>query len=456
MNVSKQLVRDQYKRSLFVLFGTVLMMVLLAFAGLIRVVQAAPGVPRDPVRIYNEDFENNHSTSPILLTSYTGVEGVTYTAAAPWLTSCNGEVIYFAMDNSEFDNSNCSVGDGTNSSGAFDYVRRMAHALGQFGGATDPTLNRALIAYTDNGNVSVNPGANLVQLETAQSINLPNNNRRFLIASLSAASVNCELGSTHPAKFIFYLLDGSDTRRINQDALNVCTDEQSQQITPPSLQSNSATSPSVLPIWVAKIQTDRALLSQANSVGVRVVNEEGDGIGNDNALDDISISDASPHLDITFEPDTVEIDKTSRMTFTVTNTSDLLAKEGWSFTNNLPESLMVAENPDIQTTCTAGSIIVSEDKRQLAYAGNLNLGQVSCTLTISVTSKTAQTYINGPALLANVVGLQLPEDAPVTFVPFAPNTGTTNTNFTYYVGIAGAGAIAIGLHRKLKKLRRRA
>lgn len=448
--------KRQYKR--FSL-GVLLVVPLVLFGLVLSVhspqVQAAPGSPGQPeapVLIYDEDFENDHSTGPVALDDYEGSEDMTYTAASAWLNNCNGELLFFSMDDDEFDNSNCSVGDGTNTTTAFDAVRRLAHALGTHGGTT-ATTNRALTAYTDNGASFVNPGADLVQFETEDRVSI--SSRRFVISGVDVAAINCSNPGTVQGKLAFYLLDGSDTRKINQTAINICTNSGASTLTPPSLQSNGALAANSGSIKVGTVLSDRALLSNSSSVGLRMVNEEGGGQGNDNAIDNIQMVDASPKLDKSFDPTTVEVGGLSRMTFTVTNTTDLLAKNGWSFTDTLPTDLMVADDPNVETDCPSGSVMGQPGSSTVSYAGNLSADMVSCTLSIDVTSDVAGTYSNGPGNLSEVVGLHLPADAEVTFVPKAPDAGKNNTPLktALYASTAATGA-GLLIRRKFMGARR--
>ncbi len=419
----------------------------------------SPNVPETPTVIYAENFQNTSATGPVLLTNYNGLESMTYTANAAWLTNCNGEVLSFNTPDNEFANSNCSVGNGgansgTNLTGAYDQVRRMAYAMGVLDGVADPATNKALTAYTDYGNLWADPGADLVQFETEGSVDLAGGIRRFVISQLDTASVNCTFDGTVQAQHVFYLLDGGTPRRINQDPINVCNHPNSETFTPPPLGSNGSGSTSSNEVLAARIFTDRAVLTNNTSVGLRMINEEGGGYGNDNALDNIQIADASPKLDKSFSPDVVPTGGTSRMIFTVTNTNDLLEKAGWSFTDTLPTSLVVANEPNIVTTCQNGEIVVSQDKKQVSYSGDSAAGQTSCTLTVSVTSKTANTYVNKPANISAIVGLQLPADAEITFTPGTPESGVSNNNKILpiaFVMVFVTAALAIIWRRKLHK-----
>ena len=165
------------------------------------IVHAAAGTPDAPTVLFTENFQNTSNYNRVLLTSYTGSSGMTYTANGAWLTNCNGEILAFNSPDSEFDNSNCSVGNGgsgsgTNLTGAFDQVRRMAYAMGQLNNINDPATNKALTAYTDYGNLYADPGADLVQLQTQNFISLPAGSRRFVISNVDIAAVHCTFRGT--------------------------------------------------------------------------------------------------------------------------------------------------------------------------------------------------------------------------------------------------------------------
>src|SRR5690606_13490138 len=66
-------------------------------AGLVQPANAPgdPGTPSDPTVLFEEDFENTAGTEPVVLDAYEGVDGHTYTAAAPWLSNCNGVIVNF-------------------------------------------------------------------------------------------------------------------------------------------------------------------------------------------------------------------------------------------------------------------------------------------------------------------------------------------------------------------------
>lgn len=88
-----------------------------------------------------------------------------------------------------------------------------------------------------------------------------------------------------------------------------------------------------------------------------LVNGEGEEIAG--ADDDIRVLDVTPQLDKEFSPTSVATGGVSTLTLTVTNTSDLAAKNGWSSTDSLPEGLTVADPSGTATTCPATDLAVA-------------------------------------------------------------------------------------------------
>ena len=63
---------------------------------------------------------------------------------------------------------------------------------------------------------------------------------------------------------------------------------------------------------------------------MQIVNQQASGTGNDVAPDQISILDVTPQLARSFGTDRLNLRESTILTFTVTNTSELGAKAGFS------------------------------------------------------------------------------------------------------------------------------
>ena len=375
-----------------------------------------PGVPASPSAIFDEHFENGIGAFPVSLFTYTGVNGEKYTADPAWQENCNGVVVNYNMgDNLPF---NCNAWPF-----GMQDLRAMTQAIGILRGLPDPTTNNALAAYTDTGNnQAVNPGAQKVQFQTGL-FPLPSqksNSKHYILFSVDAASVNCVY--SHPL-LQFNLLNGAIATQAG-GVIDTCTDPRGTNITLPLPPQAGAPPGGTLPIHVGTYTTSAAIPFTGTSLGLQLVNNQGSGLGNDSAIDNISIQDATPQLTKSFSPATQVAGLPSRLTFTITNTSDLLAKPGWSFTDSLPSGLRVADPASTTTTCSNASITATSGSGSVTATGDLLAGQVSCTFTVNVTAA-AGSYTNGAS---NVTSSGFsPPNASVTFVQPDPKITVTKT-----------------------------
>ena len=364
-----------------------------------------PGVPQAPATVFSEDFENRQSTLPIRLTQYTGVNGETYTAAQAWLQNCNG---WIAAHNDPGGNSaavapqvrDCTPaagGPGSTGPVAWNNVRALAQALGVVNGSADPNANHAVSAYTNGPVNNGNPGANQVEFQTVQPITVPAGGR-FLTTSVDAAATSCTAGHAQP-QLAFYLVNGTTDMPAFSSPINPCSG--GTQVT--------------TGFFAGRYLANSPVLYTGTSAGIKMINQQGSGNGNDHAFDDIKLLDVTPQMDKDFAPGTVQVGATSTLTFTITNTSDLLPKAGWSFTDTLPGGLVLATPASATTSCPAGIVTAASGGRTVSVSGNLAAGQVSCTATVKVTTGTAGTYINDAADITASAGVNPPGSTAVTF-----------------------------------------
>jgi uncharacterized repeat protein (TIGR01451 family) len=354
----------------------------------------SPGVPQAPQLVYAEDFENGVGSTPILLTSYTGASGETYSADPQWLTACNGAILRFSSPNSDQAASGCAAAS------SYGGVRQLAYALGVQGGMATPASNHAVTAYTE----SPNPGVDRIQFETESTIPLATSGR-FFTFSVDAAAFNCH--APHPL-FKFYLVDGATQIPTFTTPINPCTDPGAQLVSAPAVGSVGAAN-----ARVGTYAGNRALLFNGPELGIRMRNGQGTASGNDAAFDRIRVLDVTPQLDKSFSPATVDVGQSATLTFTITNTTELAEKDGWSFTDNLPAGLVVTD-PAASTTCSGGQVTAPAGGGSIAVSGNLDAGQASCTVTVHVTSAAAGTYANCPTNVS-AIGIHAPACASVTF-----------------------------------------
>jgi hypothetical protein len=342
-----------------------------------------PGTPSAPAVLYTEGFENNTAGSPELLTAYTGAAPLdeTYTADPAWVAAdlCDGYIVSEQDPATPPAGSDCGTG--------WAPAKELSSVLGTWSGA-DAATNHALVGYTQG-----NPGAG-TELETAIPVPLAAANR-FLVLGTDAAAQNCQ--ATHPL-YQLYLLNGSAAQPSFSTPVDPCAK-------PGTVIDDTA---------VGTYVGDQAELYSGTSAGIQLVNEQASGAGNDAAVDNIRLLDVTPQLDLSGTAGAVPVGTPADLTFTVTNTSELDAKDGWSFTATLPPGLDQA-NSAVTTTCASGAATPGSVSGTLQVSGDLSAGQPSCTVTVQVTSILGGSYQLCAAQTTALVGLDPPGCTTLTF-----------------------------------------
>jgi uncharacterized repeat protein (TIGR01451 family) len=378
---------------------------------------------QSPAVVFDESFENGMGATPLILTAYTGATGQSYTAAAGWLTACNGTLLAFNSPNTAIAASGCTTAAN------YGRARQLAYALGVHAGDAVPAANHAVTAYTEN-----NPGANSIEFQTVGAIPLPASGR-FLTFRVSTSAVNCNVSAP---RYQFSLLSGATAVPVG-GVINACTSSASVAV--PAVGGAGATA-----MRVGTYTSDGSVLFTGSSLGVRMVNGNGSGTGNDAAFDNIRILDATPSLTKSFSPATLNAGGSSRLTFTITNTDELAAKNGWSLTDALPAGLVVGSPANATTACSGGQVTAPPGGSSITVRGNLDSGQASCTAGVDVTASTPGTYTNSARNLTSS-GLEPPPPATVQFLQAdlalaksaSGSTITPGTDVTYTLTATNRG-----------------
>ncbi|MGW8567758.1 DUF7507 domain-containing protein [Isoptericola sp. NPDC055881] len=350
--------------------------------------------------LFAEDFEAAGDGANVLLTDYVGAQGPSYTGDDFWVSrpNCNGFIVDQTSPRQDGD---CSA----LSTGGYSYNRLtgLSYALGMLQGAADPALNAAAASYTAGDGPD-----DAVQFRTATPLALAADNR-FVTFSVDAAATNCN-SPNHPA-LRFYLVDATGTQiPVSDAAIDPCEDPRSSSFT--GVAANGAN----VPVQAGSFAADSSTLLSGGSFDVVLRNETGSGAGNDGAYDNIQVLDVTPQLSKEFAPATVAVGGKSRLTFTVTNTSELAAKDGWGFTDALPAGLTAAAVPNVDNQCTDATVDAAAGAEKVVVSGgSLASQEASCTISLDVTSAKAGTYTNGADQLTELVGLAAPADAAVEF-----------------------------------------
>lgn len=419
-----------------VTLGLIALFLLLATSA-VRIYGApgSPGTPQDPTIIFEEDFQNRTVNSNILLTDYTGTTGMTYTADPYWLSrdNCNGFIVDFG---SPYNPGDCDAFTPPFAEGQYNNMLTLTYALGLHNNA-DPETFPAVSAYSEGDGP-----ANAIQFETDGKIPLPSGSN-FVSFSVDVSAVNC----VEPVQPLlrFYLVDENDNATpISDTPINPCTDGGSTDLTVPN--PNGGTSE----VRVGTFVADGSMLFSGNELGIVMRNEEGQGFGNDSAYTNIRVLNVSPQLDKTFAQSSDYVPGSDiPVTFTITNTSELAAKEGWSFTDNLPAGLVVADNPNVSSTCTNSNVNAIARASSFTVGGDLDSGQESCQVTLSLTATTAGTFTNGPENIS-VAGLNPPGQATVTVNEGLAATGQNIQVIA--VMLIGIGLATVGIRHYAHKI----
>lgn len=92
----------------------------------------------------------------------------------------------------------------------------------------------------------------------------------------------------------------------------------------------------------------------------------------------------APDFAAVFSPTTISQGDTSTLTYTVDNSTALIAANGLDFTTSLPAGLVVSDTPNASTTCTGGTISSVSASGTIAYAGGTVAAATSCSIQVDV------------------------------------------------------------------------
>ncbi|WBC05523.1 DUF11 domain-containing protein [Micromonospora sp. WMMA1976] len=425
-------------------------------------VPGQPGVPQPGTPIFTEDFSNESAVdAPIRIGSYTGSPGSvyvpgpggsgadseTYTADPAWSPgagACNGWIMRQTSplppnggDPPVTDNDQCAR------SRAWTTIGQMVHDMGVFQGQNDEeaTTNQALTEFS-NGIGGVQAAG--YQFDT-DSNTIPAVGGHFYAVSAIFAETNCQVPGTARASERFELML-NEVPTVLAEGLNPCTD-------PSAVVINGT--------YIAKLQSTAIQLpvDDTPTLGLRLYNATATGVGNDVAFDLPQIVDVTPQLDKAFGPATIGQGQTSTLTFTVTNTDDLQAKNGMSFTDELPAG--VTATGVNNTTCSDATVTAAAGATSVVFDGDIGLGVASCTVSVEVTADVVGSYTNtgcaGPdgtpipgceSNFPTILGINPPGSATLQVIPTvdlavtktaSPNPYVPGAPLTYTVTVTNGG-----------------
>ncbi len=360
-----------------------------------------PGVPSDPRVVFVEDFEApqtipgvDWTTQAVSLDEYVGAQGVGYTADPYWVNAeqCNGIILTANKRDNAAGTPLAECEDGS----PRDRLELYAQKLGEYRGLSvaEAADNHAISAYTR----SQGSGGQLTTLETAAPVNVGTLSNRFLTVASDVAVTACN-GASPNLQYV--LKDGAEETVVGgASACGAISGD-----------SNLGEANSRL----GTIFGSESLLFSGTDLGLEVRNLEQSGGGNDYGYDNVRILDATPQLDKEFanvpEPLYTGVDEFD-LVLTVTNTSELAAKDGWSFTDSLDGLEVGPSGLQDGSTCDATVVAESGSDSIAVTEGALAAGEVSCTLTVGVVATGDGEISNGPDNI-DAAGLDAPGTASV-------------------------------------------
>jgi uncharacterized repeat protein (TIGR01451 family) len=403
---------------------------------------AAPGTPGTPqagTPVYQETFENGMGTAAVGIDEYTGnaaADNETYTADPFWASTadCNGVIANLSTVQPPLSSYGCVIA----SAGG------LAQALGELQGES-PTAaagNYAETDYTGEFAGQPAPAAGIELKTTTNQIPMIDGDYYDVSSDWAAVDYNgggvgCDISDP---ELSFFLISGGTPLQL-ASGLDPCTAPGNKDFAASGILGAS--------VRAVRLVSNNIRWTGGPTAGIELFNANAATDGNDSAFDNPQVINVTPQLDKSFNPATITTGQTSTLTLTVTNTSELGAKEGWSFTDNLPAGMTIASPSDAATTCGSGTVTAAAGGTSIAAVGNLAAGQESCAVTVKVTASKAGTYTNNSGNVTTN-GLNPPgsatltaQDADVQITKSAsPQTAVPGTNETYSLNVKNNGPAA--------------
>lgn len=351
----------------------------------------APGAPGDPATVFVENFETGSPWQA--LTSYVSSAGFGYTASAYWESTphCNGLIVQRG-----------AIGTGCPDPGYEAELGKMAENIAAAGGGATSTSNHALAWYSlDENGLPNNAGD--VLLQSSGTVTLDPGGR-FVTLRADFAGDNCN--GLNPPLLSFALVDGIE-HPVLDAPVDPCNDPRAVTAAEPGQFG---------PVRIGRYLGDRSVLIGGTEVGFVLRDMADYESGNDGAVDNIALLDVTPQLDADFAtPGPITAGDVTTLRYTITNTSELLAKSGWSFTSTLPVGMVVAGSAS--STCDA--VVAAATGTVAVAGGTLADGQTSCAIDVPVRAVVPGTYSHGPDDVTSS-GLNPPGVTSVEYTLAAP------------------------------------
>jgi hypothetical protein len=104
--------------------------------------------------------------------------------------------------------------------------------------------------------------------------------------------------------------------------------------------------------------------------------------------------------------------KSTTLTFTIDNTLNNVAGSNFAFTDNLPDGIEVASNPNITNTC-GGSVMADAESTSISLTGGMAAAGSTCAITVDVTLQKQGILVNQSGDLISSLGNSGPATATI-------------------------------------------
>lgn len=430
-------------------------------------VPGSPGVPQPGTPVFVEDFENGTTNTALGAqsysapgsTTYVGATGETYTGSPAWIDAarCNGVILSNANSTTPAWAISGSVASGANNrcsedSGVLSYqfLRMLALGMGQQFSPGSPTTQHVSSSYTECQSTDTTGGqvcdtipagpANGVMFKTVKPISVTPGH--YYTFGVDTAYTNCNVAAADPS-YQFAWTDSAGVAHPIGSPVNGCqtTSDPNVKAYTQSVTANigGAFGTVTKTVRINSMTSNAPFQASTSAVGIEMWNNNGTTNGNDGAFDNVRLIDVTPQVDKAFSPALIAPGGTSTLTITVTNTSELDAKNDWTLTDTLPAGMTIAGNATVGGTCKDNPPVgvpfaataVAGSGSIAVVGGDLPSGQASCTITVDVTATSEGSYTNGPLNVTT----NLSPPGPATLVVKAPRITLTKA-----LGTARAGA----------------
>ena len=142
----------------------------------------------------------------------------------------------------------------------------------------------------------------------------------------------------------------------------------------------------------------------------------------------LTVNEAPLSVSLAFSPATVDQGGVSRLSYGLDNGAALGATSV-SLSDTLPEDVVLASDPDAQTTCTGGTLTAQGGGNTITFTGGGLDAGASCTIAVDVTSTVAGSYPNATDSVTSSLGASAPAEATLTVAQAgAPGRGQVTFN----------------------------